>query len=380
MKTGNVVKALILGSCAMAGLFFALDSSSGKKETGPQAKVKKPPVVEVTSATTGEMSRDLELTGSVEPYRIARLASPAEGPIREIRVREGDRVKAGAALLTLGRKEAVEARIAALREEVKKEEANLRRTRRLVDSGALPDERLDQVLAEYEKDRAELVEAEETAQDYVITAPWDGVIHRLLVKEGEFVASCTKLLEMYDSSSLLIQAAVPEEYAVEVGSDMPVEIRLDAYPGEVMKGRIERVYPYLDPRLRTRTIEVLPVKPVDLLPGMFARLKVSLETVKAAVVVPREAVVSQPSGNAVFVMENGKAFRRPVKIGIEERNLVQIVKGVQLGDKVIISGNAKLKDGREVRLLGKAGSGKSGNPQSAGESDGQERKPEGGRQ
>lgn len=380
MKTGNVLKALIIGSCAAASLFFVLGTSSGTKQASPSSKLKKPPVVEVASATTGEMSQDLDLTGSVEPYRIARLASPAEGPILDVDVREGDRVKAGALLVTLGRKAAVKARITSLKEEVKKEEDNLRRTRRLVESGALPDERLDQVVAEYEKDRASLIAAEETVQDYVIKAPWDGVIHRLLVKEGEFVASCTKLLEMYDPSSLLIQAAVPEKFAVRVQTGMTVEIRLDAYPDETIMGRITRVYPYLDPRLRTRSLEILPDTPIDLLPGMFARLKVLLETAKEAVVVPREAVLSRPKGYAVFVVEDGKAVKRPVQIGIEKNNRVQIIKGVHPGEKVIIAGNEKLKDGKVVRLAGKLGSGEGNNHKSAREFGGQGGKPEGGRQ
>ena len=379
MKTGNVLKALIIGSCAAASLFFVLDTSSGRKEASPSSKLKKPPVVEVASAKTGEMSRDLDLTGSVEPYRIARLASPAEGPILDVDVREGDRVKAGAPLVTLGRKAAVKARITSLKEEVKKEEDNLRRTRRLVESGALPAERLDQVVAEYEKDRASLIAAEETVQDYVIKAPWDGVIHRLLVKEGEFVASCTKLLEMYDPSSLLIQAAVPEKFAVGVQTGMTVEIRLDAYPDETIMGRITRVYPYLDPRLRTRSLEILPDTPIDLLPGMFARLKVLLETAKEAVIVPREAVLSRPKGYAVFVVEDGKAVKRPVQIGIEKNNRVQIIKGVHPGEKVIIAGNEKLKDGKVVRLAGKLGSGEGNKDKSAREFGGQGRKPEGGR-
>jgi membrane fusion protein (multidrug efflux system) len=140
---------------------------------------------------------------------------------------------------------------------------------------------------------------------------------------------------------------------------MLVDVSLDAYPDHIMRGRVARVYPYLDPRLRTRTIEVVPETPVGLLPGMFARLKVLLRTVNGAVVVPVEAVVITPDGQrVVFVTEDGKAIRRPVETGIEEGDRIEIIAGVRLGEKVIVAGNEKIKDGAAVSLSGEEKSGK----------------------
>jgi membrane fusion protein (multidrug efflux system) len=304
----------------------------------------------VITALKAAISSRLELTGSVEPYRIARLASPAEGPVVEIRVREGDLVKTGDALLSIGRKKGANALIVSLREELKKEEDNLQRVRELVECEALPGEQLDQARSVCENVRAQLVKAEETLRDYVISAPWGGVASRLLVKEGEFVAPRAPLLEMYDPASLVILAAVPEKHVIKVTTDMLVDVRLDAYPGEIMNGRIERVYPFLDPRLRTRTIEISLDKSIDLLPGMFARLKVQMQKIDDAVIVPVEALVERPKGQIVFVVEDGKAVARSVETGIEEDNLIQIVSGVQPDEKIIIAGHEKLKNGTAVNL------------------------------
>jgi RND family efflux transporter MFP subunit len=364
MKKRIVLIALIIGALAVTGIFLARGVPSGKSETNQPINQKKPPLVRVISASKATISRGLELTGSVEPYRIARLASPAEGPIVGIRVREGDRVKAGDTLLSLGRKKGIDALIASLREELKKEDDNLRRTRQLVKSEALPGEQLDQAKTAFEKVRAQLIKAEETAQDYGVTAPWSGVVSRVIVKEGEFVAPRAVLLEMYDPSSQVIRAAIPEKHAAEVTTQMHVDVKLDAYHDEIMQGRIERVYPYLDSRLRTRTMEIVLDKPIHLLPGMFARLKVLMKTVNDAVIVPAEAVITTPAGHrAVFVVEEGKAMRRMVETGIEEGNRVQIVTGISPGDKVVVAGNEKLKDGASVRL---AGAEKAGNRKSKG--------------
>lgn len=349
---------LIAGALAAAGIVFFHGVPSGNTETEQPGKQKQPPQVRVIPATKSSISKTLELTGSVEPYRVALLASPAEGPVVDVRVREADRVTTGESLLSIGRKKAIDALIVSLREEQKKEEDNLSRTRQLVESQALPGEQLDQARAAYEKVRALLIKAEETALDYIIKAPWAGVVSQVKVKEGEFVAPRAVLLEMYDPASLVIRASIPERHAAEIPAGMRVDVRLDAYPDKVIPGRIERVYPYLDSRLRTRTVEIALDKSVNLLPGMFARLTLSLERAEDVVVVPLEALVSTPKGQVVFVFEEGKATARTVKTGIEADNRIEIISGIQSGDKVIVAGNEKLKNGAEVRL---AGDGKSGN-------------------
>jgi RND family efflux transporter MFP subunit len=355
----TVLILLIIGVLAVAGIFFIQGlGPSGEPETNQSNNQKKPPRVRAIAATKATISSTLELTGSVEPYRVARLASPAEGPVAGIRVREADRVKAGDSLLSIGRKKGADALISSLREELKKEEDNLRRTRQLCESEALPGEQLDQARSAFEKVRAQLVQAEETAQDYAIYAPWDGVVSRVNVKEGEFVAPRAVLLEIYDPASLVILAAVPEKHAAEVIAGMRVDVRLDAYPGDIMQGRIERVYPYLDSRLRTRTMEIILENPINLLPGMFARLKVLLKNIDDGIIVPLEALVTTPKGQVVFVAEDGKAIARAVKTGIEADNRIQLVSGVQPGDKVIVAGNEKLKSGVAVSLAVDEKSGK----------------------
>ena len=313
---------------------------------------RKEPDVEVVTASKAFIGRVLELTGTVEPYRVARLASPAEGPIFDIRVREGDKVGIGDELLSVGRKKGIDAMITSLREELKKEENNLERVQQLFETGTVSAEALDQAKATCEKTRAELVQAEEAAEDYRITAPWEGIVSKIFVKEGEYVGPREPLVEMYEPSSLVIQAGVPEKYAVGISTAAEVHIRLDAYPDRTIKGRIVRIYPYLDTRMRTRSIEIALDDSTTILPGMFARLRLLNTGRKEAVVVPVEAVISTMNGDIVYVEKDGRAVGQLVRTGIEESNRVQIINGIQVGDTVIVAGNEKLKDGMPVRPTG----------------------------
>ncbi len=353
MKTRTIPVVLFTGAIVLSGIFYAMavlsgDSGAPSSPASGGGRERPAAAVETAAAERGSISEALMLTGTVEPYRVARLASPAEGPVADVRVREGDRVTAGEQMLSIGREKGVGALIQSLRVALEEASENLARTRRLVEKDALPGETLDQARAGYEKIRAELVRAEEAAADHAVSAPWDGVVAHMHVRDGDFASSRMVLLEIYDPSSLVIRSAVPEKHAIAVKSGMRVDIRLDAYPGDVFAGVVERVFPQLDARLRTRSVEIRPKKPVLMLPGMFARLALNLKTVDNAVVVPSAAIQPTPGGDAVFVVRNGKAEKRLVETGVEADGRVEVISGVSAGDRVIVKGAVRLEDGDAV--------------------------------
>jgi membrane fusion protein (multidrug efflux system) len=350
--------ALILASLLAATITFLGPWQVCGQEKGKEGaqKAKPVPVVAVQKAQVAPISRTLDLTGTATPTRQARLASPGEGPIQNCRVREGDQVKRGERVLNIGRSGAAAAQVTAMAESVKEQAAELNRTKILVQSGAIPGSQLDTARAKYEGARALMAKARESAGDYSVAAPWDGVVSKVLVKDGDFVAPRAPLVEMYDPNSLVIRLAVPEAQSTLVFKGMPVKVQMDAYPGKTFEGKISLVYPDLDTRMRTRTAEVKLNYPVALIPGMFARLQVVIETATDAVVVPGDAVLVLPNGEKVaFILKDGKAQRRVLQTGLEAGGQVQIVSGVQPGETVVTAGNEKLKDGMEVKAQGGPG-------------------------
>jgi membrane fusion protein, multidrug efflux system len=348
-----VLVSLLAATITFWGPWQAYGQEKGKEEA---QKAKPIPMVAVQKAQVAPISRTLELTGTATPTRQARLASPGEGPIQNCRVREGDQVKRGERVLTIGRSGAAAAQVTAMAESVKEQAAELNRTKILVQSGAIPGSQLDTARAKYEGARALMAKARESAGDYLVAAPWDGVVSKVLVKDGDFVAPRALLVEMYDPNSLVIRLAIPEAQSTLVFKGMPVKVQMDAYPGKTFEGKISLVYPDLDTRMRTRTAEVKLDYPVALIPGMFARLQVVIETVTDAVVVPGDAVLVMPNGEKVtFILKDGKAQRRVVQTGLEAGGQIQVVSGIQPGETVVTAGNEKLKDGMEVKAQGGAG-------------------------
>jgi len=167
---------------------------------------------------------------------------------------------------------------------------------------------------------------------------------------------------MADLSSLVIRAAVPEAYASGVREGMVAHVTLDSLPGRAFAAEVVRVYPQLDRRMRTRMVELALTEPAELVPGMFARIRLVLESVADAVTVAQDAVVLMPTGGLVaYTVADGKAAARKVTKGIEQAGRVQILTGLKPGEQVAVTGHEKLKDGAEVRIVGPgAGQGKAG--------------------
>lgn len=346
-------------------------ASCGNRQEAVPNPTKKPTEVRVIVAQPSEIVRTLEVTGSIVPYRAVQLASPAEGPVVSLRVREGDIVRKGDTLLVIGRQEGAEAQIASLLEALRKEDANVTRVERLLAIDGNSREQLDEARAAREQTRAQLVKAQESARDYSVLAPWNGVTSRLFVEEGDFnyISPRKSLIELYDPSSLVVQLSIAEQHAARLELKSSVSISLDAYPDTVFSGTVTRIFPYLEERMRTRTVEVTVDRSAKLLPGMFARARLNTGTVKDAIIVPAQALVTTSDARSIaYVAVNGKAQRREVSIGIEDGNRVQIVQGLQPGDSVIITGVMGLSDGRLIKSVGASAEAPEASRQAAGKS------------
>lgn len=340
---------MVLGACGKEG---------SQSNPGSNKAAEKAAAVRVETLKKGPLIVTVALTGAVEAGRIAQLASPAEGPVLGVRVREGDNVTAGQVLLTLGRTEGAAALVASLREDTKKEDDNLTRTRRLVESGALAGEQLDIAAANAARMRAQLVKAQETTRDYAVRAPWAGVVSRMKVRDGDFVGPRAPLAEIYDPKSLMVRVAVPEQEAAGLINGMRVDVELDAYPGKRYVGAVSRLYPYLE--TRTRTAEIALADSLRLLPGMFARAFLVQSTISDTITVPAQSLIADPGGGAaVFLMDEGRAVRRKVETGIEVNGRVRVLAGVEAGEALIVAGQENLKEGAAVLVI-QAGGKKTG--------------------
>lgn len=193
-----------------------------------------------------------------------------------------------------------------------------------------------------------------------IVAPFTGVVTKVYVHEGELASLKSPLIELADPSSFLLRFAMPEAHvgakALYPGASCnscPILVTLDAYPGKSYQAEVVRIYPEIDRQTRHRLVEAKFIDKVNLAPGMFARIKVSVESIPDAFTVPTEAIVTTLSGDqVVLIVKEGRAVRVKVSTGIVQGDRTQIVSGLQAGDQVIVLGQKTVKDGAPVKIAG----------------------------
>jgi len=319
---------------------------------GRTPKSKNLPAVEIEVVKLKKITRNIKLTGTIEAAKVARIASPAEGPVLNCSFREGDIVKKKQIILTIGRKRAAEELVETARKELTRENEDLKRITQLVDSGAIPAEQLEEAQLRVYRARAQLTKALESIEDYQIQAPWEGIVSKVYITDGYFVSPRETLLEIFDPNTLVIRFAVPEKEANNVHIGMEILVTLDTYNNRIFHAKITRLYPELDRKMHTRTVEASLIENVNIVPGMFTRISIPVQIINDAVIIPGKAIVITPQGEKViFIVKNRKAFSQEVNLGIEQEQIVQIIKGLNVGDSVIVSGNQKLQNGMEVSIL-----------------------------
>lgn len=310
-------------------------------------------LVRVEQVRAGEFVQKLELTGTVEPTVVAALSSPAEGPVVEVGVREGDQVRQGQELVRIGRMESVEAELVSAEESLTTQENAYARVESLYADKALSAEEYDRARAELERVRSQVSRARQAARDFQIRAPWDGVVSRLHVAQGRYVAPRMALVDVFDPTSLVLRFQVPERYVFAVELEQRLQAQFDAMVGSEYALQVVRAWAELDRRMRSRTFEAaLPDGGGDFVPGQFARLQLTLNKVEGALTVPAYAVLDQADGSrAVFVVDaDQKARLRKLTISGESGGRSWVVEGLTEGDRVVVQGQTNLKPGQIVRI------------------------------
>jgi RND family efflux transporter MFP subunit len=312
-----------------------------------------PTAVTVETVRTGSIARTVGVAGVVEPIRTVGVNAQLSGALVSVDVQEGDRVHVGQVLARLDDRE-IGSQLAAA-------EANLEVVQAAYDRAEQLRERQVITQAEFDRERAALAAAEATRDQLAmragfasVDAPVAGVVTEKLVEAGDVVGVQTRLFTVADMSILVVRVGVSELDVVQVQPGDPVKIALDALPGREFRGTVRRVFPTADPRTRLVPVEVAleASAAAAVRPGFLARASFALGTRDGVLLVPAGALVSTGSSEAVFVVtDDGSAVRRPVATGLTSEGMVEVIEGLDPGERIVVQGAARLRDGAQVRVV-----------------------------
>jgi membrane fusion protein, multidrug efflux system len=257
--------------------------------------------------------------------------------------------------------------------------ANLKRNEELVTQGFVAQRALDESRASLQVAEAQVQLAEARLARMRVVAPFDGTLGLRTVNVGDYVKDGADLVNLEDTSVLLVDFRLPERYQARLAVGQPVQIQLDALPGQNFKAQVQAINPLVEANARSLQVRAaLPaVKGESVRPGMFARVNTVFSVNDQALVVPEEAIVPQGGKQVVYRLEKegeGDAAktvsrRTEVKLGVRRGAQVQVLEGLNEGDTVVVAGQQRLqKDGLPVRVVdmsrpaGAAGQGNKGGP------------------
>lgn len=201
---------------------------------------------------------------------------------------------------------------------------------------------------------ADLRDSEAQLSDTVLTSPINGFVTARNMDPGAVATAGQAILTVQSLRQVWVSVPVPEHYSSKIFVGQVAQVNLDALPGRTFTGKVTQVNPSADPLSRQFSVIITLDNPQHLVrPGMFARVSIVTDRIPAAVVVPREAIQNSKGGPAVIVVgRDSVAHRRSVVLGTSDAANFAVLKGVQLGDKVIVLSAMPVKDGQKVRIEG----------------------------
>ncbi len=312
-----------------------------------------PPIpVETSKPVRGDVYAVYSGTAPIEAFAEADVIAKVEGEIRAVLVEEGDDVSEGQVLARLDG-DRLRLELNESRARLRKMERDFERNEDLRAKGLLSEGDFEKLKYDLEALRASYNLASLELDYTQIRAPIDGVISERYIKRGNTIAVGEPLYRVTSFDPLVAYLHVPEREYRQIAAGQPVAIDIDALAGQRIIAAVTRVSPVVDPQTGTFKITIeIRDEERRIKPGMFGRMSIVYDRHVNVLQVPRSAIIEELGSESVFVVEEGKAVRRPVKTGYGESGMIEVTEGLTDEDDVITVGQIGLKPDAVVAIIG----------------------------
>lgn len=307
--------------------------------------------VEVATVEEGTASAAFSGTASLEAENEATVVARVSGVVESVFVEEGEFVQKGEALAKLD-DERLELELKRANVQLRKLESVYQRMERMREKQLVSAEEYEQTRSEYEAQEVARDLARLQVKHTTIRAPFGGVVSERMVKTGNMMGANNPAFRVTDFDPLWAVMHVPERAVRQLAVGQSARVRLDAVPNRTFDGRIDLISPVVDPESGTFRVVVEVRDPSRTAkPGMFGRVRIQYDTRENARLIPKSAVVEEDDETSVFVVQDTIAVRRPITTGYSADDRIEIVDGLALGDRVVTSGQAALRDSARVDVV-----------------------------
>ena len=323
-------------------------AAAGPSGAAGGARASSAPQVTLASVRNERVSQKLEALGNARANESVDVSSKTSNVVMAIRFRDGERVQRGQVLVQLDDAQ-TRADVAAAQATLTDSESQFNRSRELMQTQALSKSSYDQLEATLKANRARLQSAQARLEDTVIRAPFSGRVGLRRVSVGTLISPGDVITTLDDTSVIKLDFSVPENFLSSLREGLSVRATAPAYPGRSFTGKVASIDSRVD--MTTRSVIVRALLANDdgaLKPGMFLNVSLANDE-RESLVIPEEALTPEAEKQYVYVVVDGRASRREVRIGGRRPGTVEVLSGLKAGERVIVEGTQKVRDGAAVR-------------------------------
>lgn len=343
MPIAVLLRALLLGALVL--VLSACGRGDGGGGRGPA-----PVPVTTLELQPVRWTDELKALGTAQARESVTITASVTQAIASVEFESGQYVGKGQPLVTLVQGQQA-AGVAEAEAQLRNEEQLYERSRQLAERQLVSRADLETRRAALEAARARVATQRAGVADRVIRTPFAGVLGLRLVSAGSLVTPGTPITTLDDVSLIKLDFTVPEAQLPQLQVGQRVNARSNAWPGETFSGTIASIDSRVDAVSRAVTVRAeIPNPDGRLRPGML--LEVGVErAARQALAIPELAVQQNGSRSSVFVVsEDGASVREvPVQLGSRRFGEVEVVSGLQAGDRIVVEGTVRLRDGARIR-------------------------------
>lgn len=322
-------------------------------DDGPMMRGERVIAVAVADVPEVEFADIVEALGTARANETVTITARVTDTISRINFESGQQVEAGEILVELTDTEEA-AGLTEARTTLREARRDLTRTTDLVARSVVPQSRLDEATAVVERARARVSSIEAQLADRIVRAPFAGLVGLREVSLGGLVRPGDPIARLDDASLIKLDFTVPERFLSVVSAGMQIAARTSAYPDEVFTGAIAQVDSRIDPVTRSVTVRAeIENRDGRLLPGQLMTVEVRRDE-RSQPAVPGSALTRYLDQTFVYVIEEGAdgvfARQRSIQLGRRSGQMVEVLDGLQAGERIITEGVHRIRDGSQVQI------------------------------
>jgi membrane fusion protein (multidrug efflux system) len=343
---------VLLALGLVLGAMFGWKYYQGQKMAALASMPPPPASVAAADVQTENWQPYLAAVGSLVATQGILVTTEVAGKVSAIDFESGQQVEAGTLLLQLD-DSVDQAELEGIIAERRMADLQYKRREELLDSKTISRSDVDEARLRLENAIANLATKQALIAKKRITAPFSGWLGIRQVDLGEYLQPGAAIVPLDAMDPIHVDYSLPERQLDQISVGQPVEIEVQAFPGEIFSGRITAVNPAIDTGTRSLRVRATLENPqARLRPGMFAEVRTVLPQRPAVLTLPQTAITYNPYGDSVFVIQEGESGprvqRRQVETGGVRNGQVEILQGLQAGDRVVIAGQVKLRNDQPV--------------------------------